>query len=119
MAVEQFSTEQIERDRKSDTDTTLRRQANFRNETHPVEARSHFTKLHKQNVVMCGARLKSTDQRFLEAAIVRDSVRCCSAVLYSETQLVGVDRQWSTEQAENTHATSGIPGVRPCPVLYL
>ncbi len=105
-----FSTEQIERDRKLDTDATLKSPINFQNKTLCVETRSYFTKLHQQNVIMCGG-LKSAEQRFSEAMTGCDSVitaksyqscdSSCPAVLRSQTQLVGVDGWRSMEQTRS------------------
>ncbi len=40
---QQFSTEQIEQDRESDTDTTLKHPVNFQEKNTCVDARSYFT----------------------------------------------------------------------------
>ncbi len=64
---QQLCTEQSERDRKSDTDTTLKCLVNSR--------QKHISQNFINNPSLCAEQgLKSTDQRFSEAAVALDSV---------------------------------------------
>ncbi len=73
--MQQFSTEQIEQDRKSDTDATVKHPVNFQNKTLCVDARIYISLKFVNKTALCTEPgLQSTGQRFLEAVIVRDSV---------------------------------------------
>ncbi len=71
--MQQFSTEQIEPDRKSDTDTTLNHPVNFRIK-HSVLKPDHISLNFINKPSLCAeSGLKSSDQKFSEAAVARDS----------------------------------------------
>ncbi len=98
--MQRFCTEQIEQDRKSDT--TLKHSVNFHNKALCFDPRSYFTKLHKQNIIMCAARPKVNRSEVSRGC---DRARFCN---YYEILLSHVDGWWSTEQTTaepvpNTH----------------
>ncbi len=84
---QQFRTEQIKQDRHSDTDTVLKHAVHCQNK-HSVLTPDHISLNFINKTSLCEEPgLKSTDQRFSEAAITRDSEinakspavwRCCA-----------------------------------------
>ncbi len=115
----QFSTEQIKRGRESDADTTLKHSVYFLNKTLCAGARTYFTKLHKQNVILCGAGPKVNRPKvfrgrscvlfcnYHKMSPSHDS--SCSSLLCSEMQPVDVDGRRTTEQTlSGAVHTSGI-----------
>ncbi len=72
--MQQFSSEQMGQDRKSYTDTTLKHSGKFRIQ-HTVLTPDHISLIFINKLSLCAEPgLKSTDQRFSEAAVAFDSV---------------------------------------------
>ncbi len=94
---QQFSTEQIQQDRQSDTDTTLKHPVSFRIK-HSVLTPVHISLNFINKSSWCAeSDLKSTDQRFSEAAVTLDSI--ITAKFRSlGSQAVWPCCWWSTEQ---------------------
>ncbi len=110
---------------ESQTDTTLKHSVNIRNKILHVDT-IYFTKIHKQNIIMCRARMevnrsdvfRSCDHtqscNYPEISSSHNS--SCPATLCSETQPVFADGLWSMEQTRsrafrNAQGTSRIPGL--------
>ncbi len=101
--MQDFNTEQIKQDRKSDTDTPLKHPVNFTIK-HCFDTRSFFTKLYQQNDSMITTKSRSL---VTPAVQPRCALKCNQWVLTDS-------RAWSkptTELIQNTHASSGIPGL--------
>ncbi len=79
--MQQYSTEQIEQDRKSDTDATLKHLVNFEMK-HSLLMPNHISHNFINKLSLCAELgLMSTEQRFSEAAVEPDSliaVESCS-----------------------------------------
>ncbi len=105
--MQQFSTEQIERDRKLDTDTTVKHPVNFRIK-HSMLMPGHISLnfINKPSLI-AETGLKPTNQRFSESLsefliVSWLQLSGCAALWNAAwTQPVGVDGQRSTEQTCN------------------
>ncbi len=109
---QQFSTEQIEWDRKSHTDTTLKHPVNFQN----IKKSRLMLDCFSPNFINMCVRpgLKSIDQRFTEAAVALDPVitaksHCLRTPAVPPCCALKHSRLVLTEDRANLQHYSGIP----------
>ncbi len=122
--MQQFSTEQIEQDSKSNTDTTLKHPVNFR-----IKNEKHFVLTPDQNLlnfidkmsICVKPGLKSIDQRFSEATLKTITAKSCSLVtqavrpwcaLKCSQWMLTDEGAWSKHAVElfrSAHTTRWIP----------